>query len=152
MKTLTQTNIPLIKLTYSNPVKKADRKKISCYKDSVEALRSVFDNETIDYLEQSYMLCLNRGNHLLGVYPLSVGGMAGTVMDLKVIASAALLTGSHGVVLSHNHPSGNTKPSHADIQLTKKVKQALQTLDITLLDHIILTRESELSFAEEGLI
>jgi DNA repair protein RadC len=78
--------------------------------------------------------------------------MAGTIADPKVIFSAALKACASSIILSHNHPSGNLKPSNADIQLTKKIVNAGNLLDIAVLDHVIVSAEGYYSFADEGLL
>ena len=84
---------------------------------------------------------------------ISIGGVAGTIVDTKLIFSAALQCLASGIVLMHNHPSGNTKPSQADIRITKKIKEAAKHLDITILDHVIITPEKNYySFADEGIL
>ena len=97
-------------------------------------------------------MLLNRANKVIGIYEVSSGGMSGTVADPKLIFSAALKSCATSMVLSHNHPSGNLKPSNADLRLTSKIKAGGELLDIDVLDHIILTSEGYFSFADEGLI
>lgn len=94
----------------------------------------------------------NRANKVLGIYEVSTGGIAGTVADPKLIFVAALKVGASGVILSHNHPSGNLTASQADIELTRKIKEGGRLLEIQLLDHVILTSEGYFSFADEGLV
>ena len=98
------------------------------------------------------MLLLNRANKVLGYVLLSLGGTAGTVVDPKVIFQAALKTNAHGIILCHNHPSGNLTPSSQDISLTKQLRDAGKFLEIALLDHLILTTEGYYSFADEGQV
>jgi len=86
------------------------------------------------------------------VVDISTGGVTGTIADPKLIFSAALKANACGIILSHNHPSGNIKPSPADEQLTAKIKAAGKYLDINVLDHVIVTSENYYSFAEEGLL
>ena len=95
---------------------------------------------------------MNRNNKVLGIFEASTGGMAGTVADPKLIFSTALKACASYVILSHNHPSGNLKPSQADIALTQKLKQAGSFLEIEVLDHVILSNEGYYSFADEGLL
>ena len=95
---------------------------------------------------------MNRANKVLGVYKVSSGGVTGTVADPKQIFTAALKANACAIVLSHNHPSGNLKPSRQDEQLTSKIKEAGSFLDIKVLDHIIVTSEAYYSFADEGLL
>ena len=99
-----------------------------------------------------YAVFLNRANHVLGYLLVSKGGISGTVVDVRIIMQAALRSNSSSIILCHNHPSGNTQPSREDIKVTEKVKDAAKLLDISLLDHLILTSEKYLSMADEGLI
>ena len=84
--------------------------------------------------------------------PISVGGTAGTIADPKVIFVSALKCNATSIILVHNHPSGNLKPSNADTELTKKLKNAGQFLDLPVIEHIILTKGGYLSFADEGIL
>ncbi len=96
------------------------------------------------------MLLLSRANKVLGFHKVSEGGLSGTVADPKIIFQTALKANSCSIILGHNHPSGNTAPSEADISLTKKLKNAGEFLDLPVLDHIIVTSESYYSFADEN--
>jgi DNA repair protein RadC len=98
------------------------------------------------------LLCLNRANKVIGFYKVSSGGFAGTVADPKVIFTIALNCAASAIIIAHNHPSGNLKASKADIDLTNKIKLAGDTLEINLLDHIIMTEDSYYSFADDALI
>ena len=111
-----------------------------------------WDEGKIEYVEQFAILLLNRANEVLGVYKVSSGGITDTVADPKQIFTAALKANACSLVLSHNHPSGNLKPSKQDEELTRKIKEAGSYLDIKVLDHIIVTSETYYSFADEGLL
>lgn len=89
---------------------------------------------------------------MLGIYEVSSGGITGTVADPKLIFVAALKASACGIIISHNHPSGNLKPSRPDEDLTAKIKQAGKFLDIQVLDHVIVTSEGYYSFADEGVL
>ena len=103
--------------------------------------------------EEFFILFLNRANKVLGWSRLSIGGMIGTVVDPKIVLCMALLTGANSIVVSHNHPSGNLKPSEADIKLNKQLKEAGKLLEIQLLDHLIIVPDgSFFSFADEGMM
>ena len=97
---------------------------------------------------------LNRMNRVLGVYPMSMGGISGTVVDIRLILSIALTTASTAIILCHNHPSGNMKSSQADIELTTRIKECAKLMDIKLLDHLIIspTEGEYYSMADEGLL
>lgn len=93
---------------------------------------------------------LNRANKIKHFEIVSSGGISGTVADPRIILKRAVEQEASSLVLSHNHPSGNLKPSRADMLLTSKIKQAASYLDITVLDHIIVSDEGYYSFADEG--
>ena len=156
MEKLTKTSalnrVAEIKLTYRSKVKPSERPQVTSSTDSSEVLRKSWDPGKMEFVEQFKVMLLNRANRVLGIYELSTGGVAGTVADPKLIFAAAIKACASSIVLCHNHPSGNTKPSAADLQLTKKLKQGGELLDIVVLDHIILTSESYYSFADEGLL
>lgn len=143
-------NIAEVKTTYSHHVKASDRPKISSSQTAYEICKLVFP-ET-GYREYFYILMMDRSNNLLGVNQVSMGGISGTIADPKVIFQTALKSNACSLILAHNHPSGNTSPSEADIKLTKKLKSAGEFLDLPILDHIIVSDDSYKSFADEGLI
>ena len=120
--------------------------------NAYEIFKSLFPADTISLQEQFVVLYLNRVNRLIGSYQLSKGGITGIIADVRFILSVALKTLATGLILAHNHPSGNLKPSEVDIQLTKKVKQATKLMDIEVLDHMILTDGRYFSFTDEGIV
>jgi DNA repair protein RadC len=93
---------------------------------------------------------VNKGNRVIDSDVFSHGGITGTVVDVRTIARRALELGATGVVVSHNHPSGNLRPSNDDKHLTQKLKQGLKTLDIALIDHIIVSNEGFYSLSDSG--
>ena len=97
---------------------------------------------------------LNRANKVIGIYPLSVGGITGTVADIRLILSVALKAAATSIILIHNHPSGNLTPSRADEQLTQKINEAAKYMDMKVIDHLILSPDENAyySFADEGII
>lgn len=99
--------------------------------------------------ESVYMIMLSRGNKVLGHHKLSEGGTAIVSIDKKETAKVALDAMANAVILVHNHPNGNSKPSQADIRATDEIRRALATLDIHLLDHIVLGEGEYYSFNEE---
>ena len=102
--------------------------------------------------EEFWVLLLNRAHSLIKAIPISQGGVAGTVVDVKLVHRAAIENLSSSILLAHNHPSGNLKPSQQDISITKKIKEGAELLDIRVIDHIIFTNQDYFSFADEGLI
>lgn len=156
MKNIPQTpslfQVAEISISYSSKVKPSERPKIGSSRDACEILRDNWDEGSIEHREEMRIMLLNRANKVLGVFLVSVGGFAGTICDPKVVFQAALKANASSIILAHNHPSGNLKPSDADLKLTEKLKKGGLLLDIAILDHLILTEEAYLSFADEGLI
>ena len=135
-----------IKVSYK-PIN--NRVKISSSKNVYETLLSIWSEDTIELLEEVKILLLNKANEILGVYHLSKGGVSGAFVDVKLVLSIALKGNASSLILAHNHPSGNLKPSQNDIALTKKVKDGAKLLDLVLLDHLIITTDSYYSFSDE---
>jgi DNA repair protein RadC len=142
----------LTELKVSYLPKKERGPKITSSYTAYEALKKVFNDKEIQLREEFIVLYLDRAHHIKGWHRVSIGGITGTVADPRLILALALKTASTSIIISHNHPSGNLKPSEADINLTGKIKSACAFLDINLLDHIIITDESYLSFADDGLL
>lgn len=121
-------------------------------KEEFKAERIIDGKERLVTPEEFKVLLLNRAHKVIGVVNASQGGFCGTVADVKLIFGAALKAATSAIILAHNHPSGNLKPSEADIRLTKKMKEAGQLLELPVLDHLIVTAEGYYSFADEGLM
>jgi DNA repair protein RadC len=141
------SNIAEIKVSYIPTGRPGTQ--ITCSNDAYMELKNWFSEETLSLQEQFVVLYLNRANCVLAAYEVSRGGMTGTVADPRLILSAALKLTAVGMVVAHNHPSGNLKPSLADIQLTEKIKEGGKLMDIQLIDHIILSHDDYYSFADE---
>jgi DNA repair protein RadC len=137
-----------IKVSYSTT--STPKIKITTVNKAFEVLLSLWDLDTIELQEEFKILLLNRANEVLGIYPLSKGGITGTVVDSRLIFAVALKCNATGILLCHNHPSGNLKPSDNDITLTKSIKKCADFLDITLIDHLIITKNGFYSFSNEG--
>ncbi len=140
-----------ITISYSSEIKKENRFKITKSDDAVIYFREVWSNK-MEYIEEMYLLLLNRSNEILGFLKISQGGMNATTVDPKVIFQAALKGNACGIILAHNHPSGALQPSEQDIRLTRRIKEGGGLLDIGLLDHVILSQEGYFSFADGGLL
>jgi len=126
-----------------------ERPQIRTSKDVFEYFKPKLLDQPV---EQFWTLSLNRSNKIIKATLISQGGVSGTVADPKVIFKAALDDLASGLILVHNHPSGNLKPSHADLKLTEKMVASGKILEIPVLDHLIFTDEAFYSFADEGLI
>lgn len=137
-----------IKVSYNLP--NGNRVKIQDSNTLYKIALQHWNMDTIEMQEEIKVLLFNRANEVLGIYELSKGGISGTVLDVKLLLSVALKCLASGIALVHNHPSGNLKPSEADISVTKKVKEACAYLDLTLLDHIIISKEDYFSFSDNG--
>ena len=139
-----------VKISYHNQSKASDYPKINNSKDAELILRQHWSDD-MELLEEFNALFLNRSNGVKGFFHLSRGGVSNTYVDLKILFAAALKGMAPAVILAHNHPSGNFKPSQTDIELTKKVQAAGKLLEIQILDHLILIPNSGYySFADEG--
>lgn len=141
-----------VELIYKSKVKASERPVIRDSKDTCKILRQIWDENKMEMQEEFKVLFLNRSNKVIGVYDASAGGICGTVADPRLILAAAIKALAVSIILSHNHPSGNLKPSRADEELTQKIKEAAKYHDIKVLDHIIITTEEYYSFADEGLL
>ena len=119
--------------------------------DVVKVLKHLYDREGIHFQEEFIAIFLNNANEVIGYQKLSRGGMNATIVDLRILFSLALKTLSSAIIISHNHPSGNLKPSHHDFKLTEKIRDAGLILDVKLLDHIIVSPTfAYFSFLDEG--
>jgi DNA repair protein RadC len=125
------------------------REKITTSKDAAAIFQALLADL---YHEEFWMLFLNRANLVIGKQAVSTGGMSGTVVDPKIIFKAALDHKASSIILCHNHPSGNLKPSEQDIRLTKNLIEAGRVLEIGVLDHVIVSQNGFYSFADEGMM
>jgi DNA repair protein RadC len=143
--------IPEIKISFKlGNVKKSELTQITSSRDGYEVFKQIFDADTIDWIEEAIVLCLNRANKVVGFYKLSSGGVGGVIMDTKVVYTVALNCGASSIIIAHNHPSGQLNPSDADIRITENLRKAGTIMDIPLLDHIIVTDEGYYSFGDDG--
>jgi DNA repair protein RadC len=140
-----------VKMIYRNRIRAAERPQIGCSNDAYRILNANWDEDTISLYEEFYILLLDRSNRVMGRFLVSQGGIAGTVVDAKLVFAASLKGRASGIILAHNHPSGNLLPSNADIDLTNKLKEGAKLLDLFILDHLILSPDGGYySFADEG--
>ncbi|AZI20730.1 JAB domain-containing protein [Chryseobacterium taklimakanense] len=139
-----------IQISYTTRNK--DKKKIVNSSDAFECLLENWNKGTIELFEEFKVLLLNNANEILGIYNVSKGGIASTVVEIKHILFIALKTNSSSIILAHNHPSGNLQPSSYDINFTKRINDACKLMDLKLSDHIIITLDNYFSFADEALL
>lgn len=124
--------------------------KVRSSEDVMNFARQLY-HEDINIYESSFILLLNHANNTVGYAKISQGGICSTSVDIRIICKYAIETLSPAVIFLHNHPSGNTNPSNDDKMLTKRLFEALKTLDIKLLDSIVLTEDGYLSMSDEGM-
>lgn len=141
-----------VALKYRTHVPADDMPKVECPEDAVLLLRTIWNADTIQLREEFVVILLNNHKRCLGWSRVSIGGSSCTIVDVSAIFQIALLGNAASIILSHNHPSGNLKPSTADIHLTQRVKKSGALLGITVDDHIILSDSDHYSFRMNGLI
>lgn len=146
------TRVQEVELVYKTKVKAAERSLIKSSKDSYNTLMTIWDENRIELQEEFKVLLLNRAHRVIGVYDSSMGGICGTVVDVRLILATAIKSLATAIVLAHNHPSCNLKPSEPDIQITRKIKAAAMYHDIDVLDHIIVSTDGYYSFSDEGVL
>ena len=153
-QTIDFLHVAEVTLTYVTKVKPSESLTVACSRDAHKIFFDSWDIATIEHKETVKMLLLNRANKVLGITTISEGGISGSLMDVRMIYQYAMKGNASGIIIAHNHPSGNSNPSESDLKITQKIKEAGNLLDIQLLDHIILTPERDLyrSFADEGQI
>jgi len=149
---LSQFDVAEVELIYRSKIPPSQRRRITCSKDAKDVFTENWNPDTIGYYEMFKILLLNRSNAILGILTVSQGGISGTVTDVRIILQAALKSNSSGLIVCHNHPSGNLNPSESDTKITQKIKEAGNLMDIQLLDHLIINDEDYYSFADNGLL
>ncbi len=125
--------------------------KIATSQDAYKILSANWSDQ-MEIVEEFNILLLNRANKVLGMQNISKGGYSATVVDAKVVFVSALIGKASSIVLSHNHPSGNLRPSKQDEALTKRLVKGAKLLDLKILDHLIITSQGYYSFTDEGLM
>lgn len=147
MAGLPKNVIPEIKVRYTRG--KEFLGKVTSSKDAASFLKKVYEQGKLQMQECFIVLFLNQRNEIIGYYKHSIGGITGTMVDVRIIFAVALTSLSTSIILSHNHPSGNLIPSEQDKKLTLKFQDAGKLLDIKVLEHIIMTKTDYFSFADE---
>lgn len=145
-------NVSEIDLIYKTKIKNSQRPHVTSSQYAYSLIKDCWDPGKIEFLEQFKVLLLNQSNKVLGIYEVSSGGITSTVVDVRLLFAAALKAGAAGLIIAHNHPSGNVLPSEPDKHITKKISMAGEVLDIKLLDHLIVTSEHYYSFADQGAL
>ena len=148
-----QTTISEVSLIYSSKVKASDRPQVKCSRDGYNLFMQRWNHDTIEHVAEFKVMLMNRSNTVQGIMDVSKGGISGTVTDVRKLLRAIIKPNASGIIVCHNHTSGNLNPSESDTKLTQKIKQAGMIMDIQLLDHLILTTDDNYySFADNGLL
>ena len=145
-------NIAELQISYSHKTEKEFRIKIKKSADAYKSFINCWSEDLIELQEEFKVLLLNNSNEVLGVHSLSKGSSKGTVVDLKLLFAIALKSCSNAIIIAHNHPSGTLKPSRSDLELTKKIKECGELLDVKLLDHLIITKDEFYSMVDNNSI
>lgn len=143
-------SFPQITVSYKD-ADSSRRTLIRSSKESYNILRSIYE-DCMQHHEECWVMFLNNSGKLLGVSCVSKSDINAALVDIRIILQTALVSHATSIILSHNHPSGNSVASKTDNSLTSRLKKACETLDIQLLDHIILTEDSYLSYSDEGML
>ena len=139
-----------IEVSYSHRVPARERFKITNSKDAY-SVACLFWPE-FNIVEYFYAIYLNQNSQVLGFHQVSKGGITSCPVDVQMIVAIGLKSLSRSIICVHNHPSGNLEPSHSDLQVTRKIKEACTMVDLKLLDHLVVTAESFHSLADNGQI
>lgn len=151
--TKTQDKLREIKISYKSDKGVYLSKSISSSVDAYNYLKEFYSDDDICCQEHFVVMFLNRANKPIGAIPLFKGGLSSTIVDCKLIFATALKSLASSIIISHNHPSGNLTPSAEDRRITAKIKEGCTLLDLSLLDHVILSPDEKYySFADEGIL
>ena len=144
-------NIPEITVSFKDNVKSSERAVVKNSADAAKILAVAY-KDCMEHHEEVYVLFLNRANRVLGISCIAKGGINETIVDIRIVLQTALKVSASAIMLSHNHPSGSSQPSSGDLALTKKIQLGCEAIGIQMIDHLIMTEESYMSFADEGLL
>jgi len=150
---LNYSNLGEVEVSYKYKSSLNQRPKLSSPHEVFEFAKYLFHQDRLGLQEQFIVIYLNKSNKVIGSCNLFTGSISACVVDIKLILAIGLKLMAHGVILLHNHPSGNMQASEPDIALTKKIKNALELLDMTLLDHLIVSPDfNYIAFTQEGIL
>ena len=141
-----------IKISYQPKIKINDRPVVKNSTESYPLFLASWDMEVIHLLEHFKIMILDRAHRVKGIFLLATGGMSGVVVDPRIVFRLALETFASSIILAHNHPSENLRPSQADMEVTRQLREGGKLLQIAVLDHLIITPDKYYSFADEGII
>jgi len=144
-------NISEVSISYSLTVHPSDRHVIKSSSQCYDMLIPFFGAE-METREMMFVVLMNTSAQVIGVYKVSSGGICATVADIRLILHAAVMSLATRIIIAHNHPTGNLTPSDADINVTKKLKECAELLDIDVLDHLIISNYGYMSLSDEGYL
>lgn len=139
-----------VTLSYRPKIRPSQRPTVETSSDVYDILVGFWNMDQIELRETFCVILLNTKSKVLGIVELSNGGFSSTVADIRMVFSVALKACARSIIVAHNHPSGNLKPSSADIDLTRKLVAAGKILELPVHDHLILSSEGYFSLADEG--
>lgn len=140
-----------VRLIYKSNISAEKRAQVKTSKDAFSVFWEYWDKETVEHHEEFKILLLNYKNVVLGIAEISKGGITSTIIDPRIVLQHALTAHATGIILGHNHPSGNPTPSESDVAITKKLVEAGKVMDIKVLDHIVICGDGTYySLADEG--
>lgn len=145
------TTVAEVSLKYCNQKSYDEMPTISDPSEAAEFLREIFDPDTIELREEFYIVLLSNTKQVLGYSKIAIGTLTGALVQPSTVFQVAILGNANSILVAHNHPSGNLKASSADIQLSKRLRDAGKLLGVEVVDHIIVTKESYTSIKELGL-
>lgn len=141
-----------VKLIYNTASDILNRPVVHNSEEAYQLFMKHWDIDSLELQEQAKVIFLNGRAAVLGLYNLSTGGTSGTVIDIKLVMTAALKINASKIIIAHNHPSGTLRPSDSDIKITEKLVLAGKLLDISVDDHLIITASGYVSLSDKGLI
>lgn len=147
-----EIQIPELTVSYNRSSGKFLSGSVTSSFEVADFIRRTIGSNEVELQEQFIVLYLSQSYKVIGYYKHSKGGITSTIADLRIVLGTALKCACVAMVVAHNHPSGNLKPSKADEELTRKLKESAALMDIKLIDHIIISKDAHLSFSEEGLL
>ena len=146
-----KSTIHEVKIAYTRPVI-TEMHQVKSSADAAKLFREFANGRSLDYKEYFFVMLLSRNNRVLGISEISVGSTTATAINVKEVFQLVLKSNACNIVLCHNHPSGNLQPSEQDKAVTKRIALFADLLDVSVLDHLILTTEGYLSMADEGFM
>jgi len=155
METLSRNQLSMVAevtVGYRPKIRPSQRPTVKCASDAYQVLRKFWNEDQIELREMFFVMLLNTNGRVMGIVELFSGGFRGVVVETKMIFAIALKACASSIVLAHNHPSGNLKPSAQDIMITNKLKEAGEILELPVSDHLVITSEGFTSLADEGYI